>query len=142
MKRLTLLAGLLAIACVLTACDTAKAPHAATPDPLSEAQYPQIATQGNLGNFLSYAKPIVRQPLMSPGATMSVTVPIRLRDDKPVNVQYRYTFLAADGGPVGETGGARDWRFMVLPPRLQVFMEGLADSPEAVDWRLEIRPAQ
>jgi len=136
MKRLTLLAGLIAIAGTLPACNTVKAPHAAKPDPISEVMYPQIATQGNLGNVLSYAKPIVRE---QPGAPMAVTVPIRLRDDKPVNAQYRYTFLGADGGPVG---GTQDWRFMVLPPRLQVFMEGLADSQEAVDWRLEIRPAQ
>jgi Protein of unknown function (DUF1425) len=140
MKRLTLLAGLLTAACVLPACDAIdKPPYAVKPDNVSEARYPQIATGGNLGNHLSYAKPIVRA---EPGNPMSVTVPIRLRDNKPVNAQYRFTFLAADGGPVGGAGGMQDWRFMVLPPRLQVFMEGLADSPDAVNWRLEIRPAQ
>ena len=137
MKRLTPLAVLFTAAFALTACNTiSKPPHAVKPDTVSEARYPQIATEGNLGNHLSYAKPIVRMDGQTP---MRVTVPIRLRDDKPVNAQYRFTFLAADGAPVGPP---MDWRFMVLPPRLQVFMEGSAASPQAVDWRLEIRPAK
>lgn len=137
MKRLTLLAALLAVPCALTACDTIdKPPYAVKPDNVSEARYPQIATEGNLGNHLSYARPIVRMDGQTP---MSVTVPIRLRDDHPVNAQYRFSFLAADGSPLHPTS---DWRFMVLPPRLQVFMEGSAMSTEAQDWRLEIRPAK
>ncbi len=137
MKRLNLLAALLVIPFALTACDVVdKPPHAVKPDNISEVRYPQIATEGNLGNHLSYAKPIVRLDGQTP---MSVTVPIRLRDDKPVNAQYRYVFLARDGQPLSP---ASDWRFMVLPPRLQVFMEGSAMSNEALDWRLEIRPAK
>ena len=136
MKRSMLIAGLLVAGCLLPGCDTTKAPHAVTPDPLPEVQYPQIATEGDLGKFLSYGRPIVRN---EPGTPMAVTVPIRLRDNKAVNAQYRFTFLAEDGGPIGD---ARDWRFMVLPPRLQVFMEGQSDTLGAVDWRLEIRPAK
>jgi uncharacterized protein YcfL len=137
MKRLTLIASVFAVPFVLIGCDVVdKPPHAVKPDNVSEVRYPQIATEGSLGNHLSYARPIVRTDGQTP---MSVTVPIRLRDDKPVNAQYRFTFLAADGAPVGPP---MDWRFMVLPPRLQVFMEGSAMSTEAVDWRLEIRPSK
>ena len=141
MKRLTLIASLFVFPFVMTGCSAIdKPPHAVKPDNVSEAQYPQIATEGNLGNHLSYARPIVRPSGQAPGGTpMHVTVPIRLRDDKPVNAQYRFTFLAADGGPIGQP---MDWRFMVLPPRLQVFMEGSALDSQAVDWRLEIRPAK
>ncbi len=141
MKRLILIASVFAFPFGLIGCSAIdKPPHAVKADNVSEAQYPQIATEGNLGNHLSYARPIVRPPGQANGQSpMSVTVPIRLRDDKPVNAQYRFTFLAADGQPLGP---AMDWRFMVLPPRLQVFMEGSAMSDEASDWRLEIRPAK
>jgi uncharacterized protein YcfL len=141
MKRVMMIASVFVFSFVLTGCSAIdKPPHAVKADNVSEAQYPQIATEGNLGNHLSYAKPIVRPPGQAPGQTpMRVTVPIRLRDNKAVNAQYRFTFLGADGGPVGQ---AMDWRFMVLPPRLQVFMEGSAMDMQAVDWRLEIRPAK
>lgn len=137
MTRLIPIASLFVIPLLLTGCQVVdKPPHAVKADNVSEAQYPQIATEGNLGNHLSYAKPIVRTHDQAP---MSVTVPIRLRNDKPVNAQYRFTFLAMDGTPVGPP---MDWRFMVLPPRLQVFMEGSAANYDASDWRLEIRPAK
>lgn len=137
MKRLNLLAAiLLAAPCLLIGCDTTKAPHAADPDPIAPVQYPQIAAEGKLGDHLFYAKPIIRREA---GTPMKVTVPLRLRDDKPVNAQYRFTFLDVAGAPLDPP---MDWRFMVLPPRLQVFMEGSAMSAAADDWRLEIRPAK
>jgi len=137
MKMFALIPSLLVVF-VITGCSQVvdEPPHAVKPDNVSEAQYPQIATEGNLANHLSYAKPIVRDDGPTP---IRVTVPIRLRDNKPVNAQYRFTFLGADGAPADQP---MDWRFMVLPPRLQVFMEGSALSNEAVDWRLEIRPAK
>ncbi len=136
MKRLNLLlAALIAAPCLLAGCNT-KAPTAAKPDPLPPVSYPQIATEGKLGNDLYYARPIVR---MEPGTPMKVTVPLRLRDDQPVNVQYRFVFLDTVGAPLDPP---MDWRFMVLPPRLQVFMEGTAMSGAARDWRLEVRPAK
>ncbi len=136
MTRSTLLfAALLATPCLLVGCANAtKAPHAVKPDPVAPVSYPQIATESNLGDFMSYTKPIVHM-----GPPMKVTVALRLRDDKPVNAQYRFTFLDATGAP---TGQPMDWRFMVLPPRLQVFMEATATSSEARDWRLEVRPAK
>ena len=138
MKNLMLIPSLLAVAFVFTGCNEAvnEPPYAVKPDGVSAAQYPQIATEGNLGNHLSYAKPIIRDDGPTP---IRVTVPIRLRDNNEVNAQYRFTFLGADGAPVDPP---MDWRFMVLPPRLQVFMEGSALSNEAVGWRLEIRPAK
>lgn len=138
MTRLTLPAALLLLVlpCLTTGCDTAKAPHAVKPDPVAPVQYPQIATEGVLGKHLFYAKPIVRG---EGGSPLKVTVPLRLRDDKPANAQYRFTFLDRDGAPVDPP---MDWRFMVLPPRLQVFMEGSALDDAAVDWRLEVRPAK
>lgn len=137
MTTRTLFASLLTAVLLLTGCNEVvnEPPYAVKPDGVSAAQYPQIATEGNLGNHLSYAKPIVRDDGPTP---IKVTVPIRLRDNKAVNAQYRFTFLGGDGAPVDPP---MDWRFMVLPPRLQVFMEGSALSNEAVDWRLEIRPA-
>lgn len=136
MKHLNLLlVALLAVPCLLVGCDT-KPPVAAKPDPLPPVSYPQIATEGKLGNDLYYARPIVR---MEPGTPMKVIVALRLRDDESANVQYRFTFMDELGAPLDPP---MDWRFMVLPPRLQVFMEGVAMSSEAREWRLEIRPAK
>lgn len=139
MKRLSLFALLIALPFVLVGCKTPKEPYAADPDPIAPVQYPQIAAEGKLGDHLFYAKPIVRMGDASAGVPMKVTVPLRLRDDKPVNAQYRFTFLDASGAPLHPL---MDWRFMVLPPRLQVFMEGSALSAAAIDWRLEVRPAK
>ena len=137
MKHMKLLALLFVLPCLLAGCKTPKEPYAADPDPIAPVQYPQIAAEGKLGDHLFYSKPIVR---MGDASTpMKVTVPLRLRDDKPVNAQYRFTFLDRDGAPVGPP---MDWRFMVLPPRLQVFMEGSAMDSQAVDWRLELQPAK
>lgn len=138
MKKMMLLLSMLAVAFVTSGCRQVidEPPYGVKPDNVSEAQYPQIATEGKLANHLSYAKPVVRDDGPTP---ISVSVPIRLRDHKAVNAQYRFTFLGADGAPVDPP---MDWRFMALPPRLQVFMEGSALSNEAVDWRLEIRPAK
>lgn len=138
MTRFTLPAALLlfALPCLMTGCDTVKAPHAPEPDPLGPLAYPKISTEGELGKHLYYVKPIVRRDEAVP---LKVTVPLRLRDDKPVNAQYRFTFLDRDGAPLDPP---MDWRFMVLPPRLQVFMEGTAINDAAVDWRLEVRPAK
>lgn len=131
-----LLAALIIAPCLLAGCATAPPPTAVKQDTLPPASYPQIATEGKLGNHLYYAKPITR---MEPGTPMKVTVPLRLRDDKPVNAQYRFTFMDTDGAPLSPS---MDWRFMVLPPRLQVFMEGTAMSGAARGWRLEVRPAK
>ncbi len=139
----TLLTALAVGSCLLAGCQAGKPPAAAKPDPVAPVGYPQIATEGNLGDFLYYAKPIVRMQDGSGGNSggelMKVTVPLRLADDKPVNAQYRFSFLGADGAPVDNE---MDWRFMVLPPRLQVFMEATATEPGARDWRLEVRPAK
>jgi len=137
MKRLPLmLSPLLILPCLLLGCQPGKPPAAAKPDPVAPVSYPKIATEGNLGNFIYYAKPIAR---VQDGGLMKVTVPLRLADDQPVNAQYRFTFLDADGAPAGTP---MDWRFLVLPPRLQVFMQATATETTAEDWRLEVRPAK
>lgn len=138
-RSLILLPALLLTFSVIAGCQPGKPPAAAKPDPVTPVSYPQIATEGNLGHFLYYAKPIVRMQEGPAAGLMHITVPLRLADDKPVNAQYRFTFLDTDGAPLGTQ---MDWRFMVLPPRLQVFMEATATESGARDWRLEIRPAK
>jgi hypothetical protein len=57
-----------------------------------------------------------------------------------MRVQYRYLFMDAQGRPVerNEVG----WKYQVLPPGVERFLEGNALDTTAVNWRLEIRPAQ
>lgn len=136
-SRKTLFAVLAVAGCVcaMQGCDTVKAPGAAKPDPLPSAAYPQIVAGEGLQGFIAYDAPKV-----SATKPMEVTVPVRaLTETEDVKVQYRFTFFDAAGVPLNENP---DWRYIKLPSRNQRFLSGFAREQTAVDWRLEIRPAQ
>jgi uncharacterized protein YcfL len=121
-------------ALVVTGC--AKPPGRATPDPISQAEYPQIVAAGWFDGKLSYSKPVVDGGSDYP---LEVSVPIRLRASAAHDAQYRFVFFEADGRPVKPQ---MDWRYVKLPPRRQISLEGSATSTKAKDWRLEVRPFQ
>jgi len=119
---------------MLTGCT--KPPGAASPDPLSADKYPRIAALEGLDRNLSFATPIIDD---SPGGPLSVTVPLRWRSDKEINVQYRFIFFDAAGSPAGPDPA---WQQTYLPARSQEFVTGAALAKEATDWRLEVRPSR
>lgn len=130
MMRMMMLASALMMA-GLSACTD---PVPAKPDKYTMQTYPQVVTMGNLEGAVAVAQPVV-QPA-GDGTPMRVSVPVRLLDDEPANAQYRFTFFDVNGMPLEP---AMQWRYVLLPPKTQVFLEGISLQKEATDWRLEIQ---
>lgn len=135
MRTLNVLALALGLVLAAAACQST-APPAADPDPVSEAAYPPVVAQGDLHDKLVYAKATVER---TASGAMRVNVPVRSLLQKDVRAQYRFVFLDDRGQPVRPE---MDWQYKQLPSRTQVFLEGVAMQPDAVDWRLEVRPAR
>ncbi|MFW6033414.1 MAG: hypothetical protein ACOCTI_08585, partial [Phycisphaeraceae bacterium] len=95
MKRMLVNLTALAMLIAVAGCDSTKAPGAARPDPLSEAQYPQVTAEGGLEGELTAGKPSI-----VPGPPMLVSVPVRLAGNREANVQYRFTFLDEQNQPM------------------------------------------
>lgn len=134
------LASLAALTLTAAGCqtDTVKAPGSAGVDQLPPDQYPKVEAAGGLSPYL-----VISGANVTPGTDtkpMSVISAVRSTWDKDVlSIQYRYFFFDERNTPL-DTDPA--WRFVKLPPRSQVFMEGRAMDTNAKDWRLQIRPAQ
>lgn len=138
MNRLTVVAAAGALASgLLSGCnDPVKAPYGGKQDPLPAGQYPKITVEGPLQPFLAFEAPKVSRD----SGVLKVVTPVRLQSDgQESNVQYRYIFLDAGGLPMR---AQPDWRYLRLPSRQQVFLEGNALDTGASDWRLEVRPSR
>ncbi len=108
-------------------------------DPVATEAYPQISALGDLGPYLVYDTPILAGGAHE-GSPMRVTVPVRLRtSSKGSRVQYQFEFFDASGRRLEP---AMDWRYLAMPSKAQVFMEGSSLDNNAVDWRLTIKPAK
>lgn len=118
----------------LSACSTA--PPTALPDNVSAAGYPQIETRGDLNKEIYFDKAVVQR---SKDGAFHVSVPVRCIKQHAVEAQYRFIFLAQDGTLLTPR---MDWRYIKLPSRAQVFLQGTSLSKNAADWRLQIRPFQ
>jgi len=108
-------------------------PYAAKPDPLSQADLPQIVGLESFGSKLAYQTPVEVRDADTP---LRVSVPLRYLSDQSIDVQYRFVFFDAAGLP---TEPAMDWAYTNLPARAQSNLAGSALTTEAVDWRLELR---
>lgn len=134
--RITLLAclGLLTLA----GCNNPELPPPGVKqDKLPEGAYPsKVAIEG-------LDKVIVARDAIVQAATeatpMRVTVPIRSTGNVIHYIQYRFEFLDREGRPVRSNQG---WRFMSLEPKIEAFVDAGALDTDAVDWRLQIRPAR
>ncbi len=126
---------LCAVGLVLACRHSRRRPGEPNPDPVAYANYPQIATLERLHRYI-----VVSKVIEDPGPPLSVTSVVRAKTRTDEwDVQYRYFFLDEAGRPLEADP---DWRFMHLPARTQMYMEGNALDSTAVDWRLEIRPAR
>ncbi len=124
-----------ALAMTMAGCDKTKAPGTLGADPLPAESYPRIAALEGLGGWIVMATP----PRVDPGPPLQVTVAARAKTEKEnLAVQYRYNWFDSAGRPAGGT----DWRYLLMPSRVEVFFEGNALDRNATDWRLEIRPAR
>lgn len=133
---LTFALGLAGIGVAGSGCDTGARPAAGVgQDPVA---YPNITTDGALQKFLKvdytmivFTPPAADRPLF-------VQVPVRNQADNEVALQYNFTFFAADGRQVGESG----YRLAVLNGRRQEMLSANAITREATAWRLDIRSAR
>ncbi len=145
--RTTLALTLTALLVIVTGCDTTRPPSGAKYDPVRIEEYPQVELDTRLHDALVMDRPVVDPATHD--RPMKVNVPIRSFVDKPLNIQYQFTFFDEAGRPMRD--GGRGWRFIHVAPRSQVFMK--ANSLETFteqaatrgenpsSWRLIIRPA-
>ena len=126
---LVVLLGLLA----LVGC--AKDPRAPKPDPLRYEDYPHITALEKLRRNV-----VLCHVHEDPGPPMQVVVQVRNRTHETErHIQYRFFFL--DHNDVPEDLNP-DWRYVKLPARTIVFLQGNALDRDLVKWRLEMRPAR
>lgn len=137
MTRYTLAAALLFAMLPLAACDTTKAPGEGRADPILRENYPRIVALQDLDRYLAFSPADVQDA----GGTkpLSISVPVRVKSDEDFHVQYRYEFFDKSGRPIRPE---MEWRYLKMPARAQVFMEGAALDTHATDWRLVVRPSR
>jgi hypothetical protein len=117
--------------------DPIMAPDAGQGDLLPLEDYPQIVVTSGLARYLAFNRPVVDGP--SENKPMRVQIPVRVLDDLAVSTQYRFRFFDQAGRVLQPEMG---FQFKRLPARVQEFMEGAALDNNAVDFRLEVRPAR
>ena len=131
------LPAVLALVSALVGCDTTKAPHAGRNDPVVHENLPRISVENKqLADDLAFSPPSVQS---GPEQPMSVLVQVRYLEDEKVHVQYRFEFYDRNGRPVGNP---MSWRYLRIPPRTPVNMEGAALDTNAVDWKLIVRSSR
>lgn len=114
-------------------CDTTAKPFGGRLDPAQP--YPKVSVAQPLYELVAFSEPTV-----TPGEgerPLHVVTPCRSTQDGVTRVQYQYEWFDEAGRPL-DAGG---WKYTVIPPRTQVFLEGNALSSRAKDWRLTVRPA-
>ncbi|HRX85922.1 MAG TPA: DUF1425 domain-containing protein [Phycisphaerae bacterium] len=110
-------------------------PKAARQDQMAIEDYPQITALEHLDRVL-----VISDVVEDKGPPLKVTVALRdERDDKERRIQYRFFFFDERGVPENNNP---DWRYKELPRRAAVYVDGNALDKNAVDWRLELRPAR
>jgi len=137
LKTLTTVALALSIFAGCQQRDPVMAPAPGYADLLPIQDYPQIAVTSGLAPFLGFSKPIVLGP--DEGKPMSVSVPVRLLDDRAVSAQYKFEFYDRSGRLLKPEA---TFRLKQLPARVQVDLEGAALDTSAVEWRLIVRSAR
>lgn len=126
-------------AAMLTGCqkDQVRAPQSIRTDPLAGG-YPQNIALNGLHHGIVISPPIVDSATSD--QPMRVTVPLRSVTDNTLRTQYKFTLLDNRGRPV--KSNQEGWRYQVIAPRAEVYLETSALDTDAVDWRLEVRPAE
>ena len=135
-KLTTFLLSLIAIS-MFAAVGCSTAPPAGVGDEVNVGEYPKIVAAEGLHKGVVFSQPVVERPTeLRP---MRVSVPVRATTNYPLNVQYRFTFFDIEGREMRNNQG---WRFMNLPSKVGMTMDGVALDTSAVDWRLTVRPAR
>ena len=118
-------------------CDSVKAPPGGHVDQLPEGQYPRIVAAEGLQEAIVFGERVV--DVSTTAKPMRVTQAARNVHDETIRVQYRFEFFDASGRPLKSNLG---WRYLEMPSRQEIFLEGAAMEPTATEWRLTVRPAR
>ena len=104
------------------------------PAPLND---PQISVlEPELQRWLAFHPARIEQ---EPGRPMRVEVPVRNQANRQYLIDYRVIFFDANDLKLDPTMG---WRFLALNPKETARLTAGALSPEAVNYRLEVKWAQ
>ena len=126
---------LVALLGLLASAGCAKNPRAPKLDPLRYEDYPHITALEKLRRNV-----VLCHVHEEPGPPLQVAVQVRNRThEQERHIQYRFFFLNRGGVPEDPNP---DWRYVKLPARTIVFLQGNALDREMVKWRLEMRPAR
>lgn len=128
------LAALLGAGCTNT-------PKSAGTDRMSPDEYPQVVVEsGRLiaPNELNKRIVLHGEPVVQRDPFRVAVILRHHATGKTRYVQYRFRFFDANGVMLDNDP---DWHYLELPPRARQQVRGVALDSSAVDWELEIRPA-
>lgn len=135
MKRVL---GLLMLLTIVAGCRNEGPPPSGRSDRVAPQDYPHIVAVERLHRELRFGPAVVDEA--SSGRPMRVTQPLRNISNRLLHVQYRFQFMDEAGRPLKTNQG---WRYADLAPQgVETSWDSNSMEDTAVDWRLEIRPAQ
>lgn len=114
-------------------CDKTARPYGGRLDPAQP--YPKVSVAPPIYELVAF-----EEPRVTPGEgerPLHVVTPCRSTQDGTTRVQYQYEWFDEVGRPLDASG----WKYVIIPPRTQVFLESNALTSKAKDWRLTVRPA-
>ncbi len=118
---------------MIAGCGTA--PPRVKNDSVSVENYPKVQATGGLNKFMR----INNANETRENDILYANVDIRWTGKKPVFYQYRFIFFDARGRPVNPDSA---WGRGESAPGTVDYLSSNATTPNAIDWRLEIRPNQ
>ncbi len=126
---------------LLAGCTQQRMPSGPGPDPVSARQYPRVALVDD-DNMLQRSLVIDESSIVTTGPAngvpMSVMVPLRSVVSNRMRLQYQFYWRDANGVELRQSG----WKRIEVEPGMQFQAKGSAVTLDAVDWRLEVRPAR
>lgn len=125
---------LLATAMISAGCETVNRPIEGRADPYPAAQV-NFASK-DLRRDTAVGTPIVQRDEIS--NQLVVTVPIRSAINKTLYIDYRTTFLDANGVPISQTG----WLTKTLEANTPDAITATSYSARAADFQMDLRYAR
>jgi uncharacterized protein YcfL len=98
---------------------------------------PNVTILDNLAPSLVFGAAVVDEG--DADRPMRITMPVRQTASFDLHVQYQFQFLDDQGRPLRSNLG---WRYLMMAPQIEYFMEGAALETTATSWRLNIKSSQ
>lgn len=115
--------------------------YGAQEDPQAAKNYPRVALVDD-DNLLQKSLVVDSGGIVVTGpdgnVPMAVAVPLRSIVNNRMRLQYQFYWRDANGVELRQSG----WKRFEVEPGMQFQAKGSAATLDAVDWRLEVRPAR